>query len=59
LAGVYVVLGDTVRAFAQLEQAERDRAFTLPFLPTYPMFDGIRRTERYRRLIERVGVVLP
>jgi tetratricopeptide (TPR) repeat protein len=59
LAGVYAVLGDTARAFAQLEQAERDRAFTLPFIPQYPMFDGIRKTERYRRLIERVGVVPP
>ncbi len=59
LAGVYAVLGDTVRAFAQLEQAERDRAFTLPFLPIYPMFDGIRQTERYRRLIERIGVIPP
>ena len=59
LAGVYAVLGDTARAFAQLEQAERDRAFTLPFLPIYPMLDGIRETQRYRRLIERVGVVPP
>ena len=59
LAGVYAVLGDTARAFMLLEQAERERAFTLPFLPTYPMFDGVRGTERYRRLIERVGVVPP
>jgi len=57
LAGVYAVLGDTARARAQLEQAERDRAFTLAFLPICPMFDGIRNNERYRQLIERVGVV--
>jgi eukaryotic-like serine/threonine-protein kinase len=59
LAGVYAVLGDTTRALAQLEQAERERAFTLPFLPTYPMFDGIRGTVRYRQLIERIGVIVP
>ena len=48
-----------VRALDLLQQAERDRAFTLVFLPEYPMFDGVRKTERYRRLIERVGVVPP
>jgi serine/threonine-protein kinase len=59
LAGVYAVLGDTVSALAQLEQAERDHGFTLPFIPRFPMLDGIRQTERYRRLIERVGVIPP
>jgi len=59
LAGVYCVLGDTTRAFALLQQAEHDRAFTLPFLPNLPIFDGIRRTDGYRRLIERLGVVPP
>ena len=48
-----------VRALDLLQRAERDRAFTLVFLPEYPMFDGVRKTERYRRLIERVGVVPP
>jgi hypothetical protein len=59
LAGVYAVLGDTVNALAQLEQAERDHAFSLPFIPLYQMLDGIRQTERYRRLIDLVGVVPP
>jgi len=59
LAGVYAVLGDTARAFAHLERAEREHAFTLPFIPVYPMFDGVRATTRYRRLIERIGVEPP
>ena len=59
LAGIYAVLGDTGRALELLQQAERDRAFTLAFLPIYPMFDGIRGTQQYRRLIERIGVVSP
>ena len=59
LAGVYAVLGDTASALAQLDQAERDRGFTLPWLPLWPMFDGFRKTERYRRLVDLVGVVPP
>ena len=40
------------------EQAERDTAFTLAFLPTFPMFDSIRHTERFKRLVDRVGVIV-
>ena len=43
---------------AQPDQA-RDHAFSLPFIPLYHMLDGIRQTERYRRLIDRIGVVPP
>jgi serine/threonine-protein kinase len=59
LAGVLAVLGDTARALDLLAGAERERAFTLPWLPRLPMFDAIRGSERYRRLIRRVGVVPP
>ncbi len=58
LAGIHTVLGDTARAFALLEQAERDTAFTLAFLPTFPMFESIRNTERFKRLVDRVGVIV-
>jgi serine/threonine-protein kinase len=57
LAAVYAVLGDTARALEALRRAEDDRAFSLAWLPRYPMFDSIRRTSRYRSLIRRVGVV--
>ena len=59
LAGAYLALGDTGRALQMLRQAETDTAFTLAWLPWFPLFDGIRRTERYQRIVERVGVVSP
>ena len=44
MAMVYVALGDTARGLAMLEQAESDTAFTLAWLPSFPMYDGIRCT---------------
>ena len=49
----------TRSALRRIDQAERDHAFSLPFIPLYHMLDGIRQTERYRRLIDRIGVVPP
>lgn len=59
LAAMYSLLGDTTRAFAMLAEAERERAFTLPFMPTMVSFDSLRDTAPYKALIGRVGVVVP
>ena len=59
LAAVYLTLGDTARALELLRVAEADTAFTLAWLPHTPMFDGIRGTATYRRILGRVGVVTP
>jgi hypothetical protein len=34
-------------------------AYSLTGLPFFPLFDGIRGTEDYRRVVARVGVVRP
>jgi hypothetical protein len=52
-------LGDTARALEMLRAAEADTAFTLAWLPLFPLFEGIRGTEDYRRVVGRVGVVQP
>jgi serine/threonine protein kinase/Tfp pilus assembly protein PilF len=57
LTAAYLALGDTARALVMLRAAAVDTAFTLAWLPLFPMFDGIRGTEEYRRVVERVGVV--
>ena len=59
LAAMYGLLGDTTRAFEMLAEAERERAFTLPFMPTMVSFDSLRNTAPFKALIERVGVVSP
>ena len=53
---VLVQLGDSDEARRQLRKLE-DTVFTLAWLPSFPMYDGIRTTPLYRRLIRRVGVV--
>jgi len=59
LAGMYAALGDSTRALELLEQAAEERAFTLVFLANYPMFQSLHRSARFRRLVERIGVVPP
>jgi tetratricopeptide (TPR) repeat protein len=59
IAGIYAGLGDSSRALALLDQAAEDRAFTLPFLAHYPLFESLRGNPRFQRLIERIGVVPP
>ena len=39
LAGIYASLGDTTRALDLLDQAYRDKAFTLPFVRVMPPFE--------------------
>jgi serine/threonine-protein kinase len=59
IAMIYVALGDTTRALDLLERGANERAFTLVFLGNYPTFDGLHHNERFRRLANRIGVVLP
>ena len=57
LAGVYAVLGDTVSAWRNSTR----RSVTMRFRPVHPAVShtGPIQTERYRRLIDRIGVVPP
>jgi serine/threonine-protein kinase len=59
LVAIHAVLGDTTRALQLLRRAEADTAFTLAWLPRFPMFDSIRKTPEYADLVKRVGVISP
>jgi len=59
IAGIYASLGDLTRALDLLDNAAEERAFTLVFLANYPMFDSLHGNARFRRLVDRVGVVAP
>jgi serine/threonine-protein kinase len=59
LAGMYAAFGDSTRALDLLEKAAEDRAFTLVFLANYPMLNSLHKSARFRRLVERIGVVPP
>jgi len=59
LAGMYAAFGDSTRALNLLEQAAEERAFTLVFLANYRMFNSLHKSARFRRLVDRIGVVPP
>jgi serine/threonine-protein kinase len=59
LAGIYASLGDTTRALDLLDQAYRDKAFTLPFVRVMPPFESIRYTQRFRKIMDEIGVIDP
>ena len=59
LAASYAAVGDSARVLGYLEKAAEEHAFTLVFLGEYPMFHGFRQNPRFRRIVDRVGVVLP
>ncbi len=59
LAGMYAALGDSTRALDLLETAAEERAFTLVFLANYRMFNSLHKSGRFRRLVDRIGVVPP
>jgi serine/threonine-protein kinase len=59
LAAMYAALGDLTRALDLLEAAAQERAFTLVFLANYPMFNSLHNSARFRRLVDRIGVVPP
>jgi TolB-like protein/Flp pilus assembly protein TadD len=56
LAIIHLGLGETDEAFAQLERAYEERSGFLPFLKVEPMLDPLRSDERFKNLIERVGL---
>jgi Tfp pilus assembly protein PilF len=59
LAAMYAALGDSTRALDLLDTAAEERAFTLVFLANYPMFNSLHNSARFRRLVDRIGVVPP
>jgi serine/threonine-protein kinase len=59
VAAIYVGLGETARALSWLERAVDVRGGGLIFLAWEPMYDDLRDEPRYRRVAERIGVVLP
>ena len=59
MAAMYAALGDSTRALQLLDDAAEERAFTLVFLANYPMFTSLHKSARFRRLVDRIGVVQP
>ena len=59
LAAMYAALGDSTRALDLLDTAAEERAFTLVFIANYPMFNSFHNSARFRRLVDRIGVVPP
>jgi tetratricopeptide (TPR) repeat protein len=56
IAGIYVGLGDSDRAFEWLEKAYSDRSEWLPYLNIEHMFEPIRDDPRFGELVEKVGL---
>jgi tetratricopeptide (TPR) repeat protein len=53
----YLGLGDTAKALSALERATDAREVWPATLSTYdPLYDSIRQTTRFRRLLDRVGL---
>src|SRR5207237_7380562 len=57
MAQVLAGLGETARAFAQLDQAYLKRDGSLILLKVNPMFDALRPDPRYESLMRRVGLL--
>lgn len=55
-AAIYTGLGDTDRAFEELERAYRDKSFTLRFLAKNPVFAPLRSDPRFADLVRRMGL---
>jgi len=55
LALIHVGLGETDEALHWLEKADEERA-SLNELGVDPRFDPLRREERFRRLLDRLGI---
>jgi tetratricopeptide (TPR) repeat protein len=54
LAATYLALGERDRAFRRLDLAYSTRDFMLPFLRSDPIWDPIRRDERFSALLARI-----
>jgi TolB-like protein len=56
LAYDYVQLGEKEKSLALLEEAYRQHAPTLLEIQEYPVFDTLHSEERYRSIIQRIGL---
>jgi tetratricopeptide (TPR) repeat protein len=56
LAVIHLGLGETDRAFEELEQAFEARDWQMVLLNVEPLFDGVRSDPRFAALVERVGL---
>ena len=56
IAGIYASLGDKDRAFAELEQAFKDRDFFLTRASINPDLDPLRDDPRFRDLLKRMNL---
>src|SRR5215831_1344503 len=56
MAAAYAGTGDKDQAFAWLEKAYQDRDDGVPFLGVDPSWDGLRSDERFRALLQRIGL---
>ncbi len=56
LAMIWAGLGDKERAFAELDSAYEERAFSMFLLRVEPAFDGMRADPRFARLVKKVGM---
>ena len=56
-AMIYAGLGDTDRAFAELDSAYAERTWAMLLLTVDPTFDGLRADPRFGRLLKKVGLV--
>ena len=59
IASAYAAIGDTTRALDMLERAANEHSFTLIFLGEFLWFESLHGNPRYRKIVERVGVVGP
>ncbi len=55
-ATVYLGIGDLDQVVFYLEQARLDRESFLPVINTFPLFDQVRNDERFKLLLQRMGL---
>jgi hypothetical protein len=55
LARAYAVLGNSDKAFEQMEKAYAKEDHRFQFLQTYAEFDGLRDDRRYADMVKRIG----
>jgi TolB-like protein/DNA-binding winged helix-turn-helix (wHTH) protein/Flp pilus assembly protein TadD len=56
VAQIYATLNDKEQTYKWLETAYRDRAVWMSYLAVDPVFDSIRSEDRFRDLLQRVGL---
>ncbi len=59
VARIYAALGEVTAAFRWMDRAAAVRDDWLPFMDTWPRFEGIRADPRFARLRRRVGLPDP